>query len=77
MAAVTPRPPTGIVRSLVGGCFILSFREKNQILPSNIADLFTPLSLAYWIVDDGCFNKISQRVILCTHSFSLDEVNLG
>jgi hypothetical protein len=42
----------------------------------NIGDLLTPLSLAYWICDDGCFHKTQRSLILCTNSFTLEEVNL-
>jgi LAGLIDADG DNA endonuclease family len=48
--------------------------EGKKIVPSNIADLLTPVSLAYWIMDDGTFTGSGLR--LCTHSFSLEELNL-
>jgi len=47
-----------------------------KLVPLNIGELLTPIGLAYWIADDGCFCKSSQRVILCTESFTLKEVNL-
>ena len=34
----------------------------------------SPLSLAFWIGDDGSFDKSKSRVILCTESFTLEEV---
>lgn len=54
----------------------LFYPSGKKIVPANIADLFTPLSLSYWIADDGNFNKINKVVTLATHSFSLDEVSL-
>jgi len=45
-----------------------------KIVPINICDLLTPIGLAYWIMDDGY--KSDNGVVLCTDSFTLDEVNL-
>ena len=50
--------------------------EEGQVIPSNIFDMLTPLGLAYWICDDGTFEKKTQAVILCTESFDLDGVKL-
>jgi len=47
-----------------------------KVIPHNIAELLTPLGLCYWICDDGCFDKTSRAVILCTESFTIEEVNL-
>jgi hypothetical protein len=38
--------------------------------------LVNPLSLAYWLCDDGSFSKSTHIVILCTESFTLEEVTL-
>jgi hypothetical protein len=54
----------------------LFYPDGKKIIPLNIGDLLTPLSLAYWIADDGCFCKSTRRVILATNCFSFDEVNL-
>ena len=45
-----------------------------KIIPSNIADLLTPVSLAYWIQDDGSFTGNGLR--LHTNAFSLEDLNL-
>lgn len=45
-------------------------------IPANIEELITPLSLAYWICDDGGFNKRDRVVVISTQSFSKEEVNL-
>ena len=44
-----------------------------KIIPSNILDLLTPKSLAYWIMDDGQQVK-RGGVTLCTDSFKHDEI---
>jgi len=46
-----------------------------KVMPSNLAELLTPLSLAYWICDDGGFCKSTKRIRLSTNSFTLEEVN--
>lgn len=42
-----------------------------KILPITIAEMFTPLSLAHWIMDDGYY--ADKTVILCTDNFTFDE----
>lgn len=56
----------------------LFYNGKVKIIPSNIYDLLTPCSLAYWFMDDGALkwkNK-SNGLVLCTDSFTLKEVEL-
>jgi hypothetical protein len=53
----------------------LFYPEGNKIIPLNIGDLLTHLSLAYWICDDGCFCKTQRVVYLSTNSFSFVELN--
>jgi hypothetical protein len=36
----------------------------------------TPLSLGYWICDDGCFCKTNKVIYLATDGFSHAEVEL-
>lgn len=48
--------------------------EGVKTIPANIGELLTPLSLAYWVMDDG--TKQSSGFTLCTDSFSLSEVKL-
>lgn len=45
-----------------------------KIVPLNIEELLTPIGLAHWIMDDGF--KSGNAVVLCTESFTLDEVEL-
>jgi hypothetical protein len=54
----------------------LFYPNGQKVVPLNIADLLTPLGLAYWTYDDGTRNKQCRYVELCTHSFTLAEVDL-
>ena len=45
-----------------------------KIIPTNIAEILTPVSLAYWIMDDGGFTGSGLK--LYTNAFSLDDLNL-
>nr|CAG8652223.1 1845_t:CDS:2 [Entrophospora candida] len=47
-----------------------------KVLPSNIAELLTPVALAFWLSSDGSYQKDNGVVILCTDSFTADEVDL-
>lgn len=44
-----------------------------KIVPSNISDLLSPKSLAYWIMDDGQHVK-RGGVTLCTDNFKHEEI---
>lgn len=52
------------------------YLDGRKIVPQNIGKLLTPSVLAYWLCDDGNWHKVCQYVVLCTHSFTLAEVNL-
>jgi hypothetical protein len=45
-----------------------------KILPLNAENQFTGVSLAFWIMDDGSYNKIKQNLTLCTDAFSEQDV---
>jgi len=52
--------------------------EKNKfikIVPFNISEMFSEISLAYWILDDGYFYSYgrTKTVLLCTESFTKEE----
>ena len=52
--------------------------EKNKfikIVPLNISEMFSEISLAYWIMDDGYFDSYgrTKTVLLCTESFTKEE----
>lgn len=46
----------------------------DKILAPALADRFTAVSLAFWIMDDGYWHSANSTVVLCTDSFSLKEV---
>jgi len=54
----------------------LFYLEGKKIIPSNINELLTASSLAYWLADDGTFAKGKDVVILSTDSFSESDVDL-
>jgi len=47
------------------------YSNGKKRLPNNIAKLVTPISLAVWIMDDGCLD--GNSLILNTHHLSLIE----
>ena len=48
--------------------------ENSKIVPKDIINKLTPVSLAYWIMDDGSFSKSKGYLILCTDSYSKENV---
>lgn len=46
--------------------------KGTKIVPNNIYDLLTPVSLAHWIMGDG--NARPHGLILCTDSYSIEDV---
>ncbi len=46
-----------------------------KIVPLNISEIFSDISLAYWIIDDGYFDSLvrAKTVILCSESFIEEE----
>jgi hypothetical protein len=36
-----------------------------KVIPANLANLLTPVSLAYWISSDGNYRKLSGIIVLC------------
>jgi len=81
-----PHPKTGKVHGSIyfGSYSLPCFKELfhmfypqgQKVVPQNIGDLLAPLSLAYWICDDGCFCKTRRVVYLSTNSFTWAEVNI-
>jgi hypothetical protein len=45
-----------------------------KIIPLNIGELLTPVSLAYWAMEDG--TKRKNGFIFCTDSYTLNEIEL-
>lgn len=55
--------------------FYVKDGHKNiKIVPKDIINKLTPVSLAYWIMDDGSFSKSKGYLILCTDSYSKENV---
>jgi hypothetical protein len=47
-----------------------------KIIPDNIIDFISPISLSTWIQDDGYLHNRDHFLGLCTHSFSESEIDL-
>lgn len=47
-----------------------------KIIPLNIEELLTEVSLAFLLAGDGNYNKIKKVVRICTNSFTKEEVEL-
>jgi hypothetical protein len=55
--------------------FYIKSENKNiKIVPKNSINRITPVSLAYWIMDDGSFSKSKGYLILCTDSYCKEDV---
>ena len=50
------------------------YLDGKKIIPNNIAEYLTRVSLAYWIMDDGSFTGNGLK--LHTNAFTLEELNL-
>lgn len=56
--------------------FYVKVENKNiKFVPANANENLTAVSLAYWIMDDGSYNKIKGCLILCTDSYSKEDVS--
>lgn len=52
----------------------LFYKKGNKYINSNLKLYLTPLALAVWIMDDGCWTGNGVRI--ATNSFNLDEVKI-
>lgn len=50
------------------------YLEGIKVVPKNISDYLTPISLAYWIMDDGGFTGNGLK--LHTNAFKFEDINL-
>ncbi len=50
------------------------YEERRKVVPKNIADLLTPLSMAVWFMDDGGADYAGLNIQ--THNFEFDEVEI-
>lgn len=49
--------------------FYVNVNDRNiKIVPKDAYQKLTKVSLAYWIMDDGSFNKTKGTIILCTET---------
>lgn len=49
------------------------YKDKIKVIPFNLFDYFTEVSLAFMFMDDGC--KINNSYSIATNCFSLEELN--
>ncbi len=54
----------------------LFYKHGKKHIPFNIIEYLTPISLAFWIQDDGYYHKRDRLIGLCTDGFSESEVDL-
>lgn len=52
------------------------YPSGKKVVPLDANSLLTPLGLCYWLSDDATFDKTNSVVVICTDSFSLEEVEL-
>lgn len=57
--------------SELGEFYRLFYRRKTKIFPKSTIIFLTPLALAVWYMDDGCYHNSS--IILNTQNFTLNE----
>nr|WVH38006.1 LAGLIDADG endonuclease [Fomes fomentarius] len=54
--------------------YVKDLNKNIKIVPKDSINRLTPVSLAYWIMDDGSFNKSKGYLILCTLSYCKEDV---
>jgi len=50
--------------------------KRIKVLPLDIQNILTPITLAYFVMSDGNFHKTHQIIRLCTNNFTKSEVQL-
>jgi hypothetical protein len=50
----------------------LFYKNNKKIVPLNIYDILNPIAISHWIMGDGA--KLNKGLVLCTDSFTLQEV---
>lgn len=48
--------------------------DNIKIVPKNMPKYLTSVGLAFWIMVDGSYNKHKGNIILCTDSYTKEEV---
>ncbi len=54
----------------------LFYKDKIKSIPNNIEELLTERGLAFWLMGDGYYRKDRGGVMICTDSFTLNDVEL-
>ena len=52
------------------------YKKYVKIIPLDIGEQLTEISLAHWIMGDGYWDKNNKTMIICTDCFTLEEVSL-
>ena len=52
------------------------YKKYVKIIPLDIGEQLTEISLAHWIMGDGYWDKNNNTMIICTDCFTLEEVSL-
>ena len=47
-----------------------------KVLPNNMANLLTPIALAFWCASDATYSKRDGVIFICSDSFTPDEVDI-
>jgi LAGLIDADG DNA endonuclease family len=50
--------------------------KQLKVLPANIAELLTPIALAYWLCGYGHYHKTQGSIVIAKNSYTLTEVDL-
>ena len=53
-----------------------SLGKRIKVLPVDIQNILTPITLAYFVMSDGNFHKTHQIIRLCTNNYTKEEVQL-
>jgi len=54
----------------------LFYKNNKKTISKEIIEQLNPMSLAFWICDDGSYDKTQGYIVLCTNAYTLEEHNL-
>jgi hypothetical protein len=54
----------------------LFYKNGRKIITTEILNQLNPVSLAFWICDDGSYDNTQGYVVLCTNAYSFEEHQL-
>lgn len=55
--------------------YVKDLNSNIKIIPLNAHEKLTAVGLAFWLMDDGSFNKLNENVIICTDSYLKEDVS--